>query len=1036
MKKRFLVILLFTGAFSALSAQDNHSIAREWNEILLGAIRNDFARPTVHARNLFHVSVGMYDAWAAYETKANTYFLGNTIAGYNCPFDGIGLVGDKKAAQEEAISYAAYRLIVHRFQNSPGSGFTIVNSRLFMQSHGYDINMVSTDYSTGSPAALGNYIAQHLIQFGLQDGSNEQGDYGNLHYSPANEPLVMNFPGNPTLTHPNRWQPLTLNVFIDQSGNVQPFNTPEFLSPEWGSVIPFSLTSEDLTIYNRDGNEYWVYHDPGAPPYIDVNDNDASEHYKWGFAMVSVWASHLDPSDNVLIDISPGSFGNTTALPGSLDEYENYYDFFEGGDSGMGHDLNPVTGQPYEPQFVPRGDYARVLAEFWADGPDSETPPGHWFTILNYVHDHPLFERRYKGAGPILDDLEWDVKAYFLLGGGMHDCAVSSWGIKGWYDYIRPVSAIRGLAEMGQCSDPGLPNYSEGGLPLIPGYIELVEVGDPLAGANQQHVGKVKLYTWRGHDFISNPLVDAAGVGWILAENWWPYQRPSFVTPPFAGYVSGHSTYSRAAAEILTLLTGDPFFPGGMGEFEAERNEFLVFEEGPSQDIILQWATYVDASDQTSLSRIWGGIHPPADDIPGRYIGIAIGHEAFAKADSYFIVDNDGDGYFGNDDCDDNNATINPGASESCNGIDDNCNDLVDDGLPLLTYYLDFDNDGYGDAAVSLDTCQVTAPEGFVSNDSDCNDDAADINPSVAETCNGIDDNCNGLVDEGLMLFTYYQDFDGDGFGDVNFSIDTCLATPPSGFVINASDCRDDIFLINPNAQEACDGLDNNCNGLIDDGIAVFTFYADIDNDGFGDAGITYDTCSNIPPAGFVDNALDCDDDNFVINPSIVETCNGVDDDCDGLIDNGLPKHRYYEDYDLDAYGNPEFFIDTCLQMAPAGFTSDNTDCDDDNATVYPGAMEIADNDIDEDCSGSDLYLQKKIFPNPAMDRVTIHMDYQEPFLLEVINSKGQILVSESWRFTQNSLSFDISELSSGLYFIRLRASNGKRFFIEKIIKL
>ena len=90
------------------------------------------------------------------------------------------------------------------------------------------------------------------------------------------------------------------------------------------------------------------------------------------------------------------------------------------------------------------------------------------------------------------------------------------------------------------------------------------------------------------------------------------------MTPPFAGYISGHSTYSWAAAEVLTLLTGDEFFPGGIGEFAALKNEFLVFEDGPSMDLILQWATYRDASDQCSLSRIWGGIHPPADDIPGR----------------------------------------------------------------------------------------------------------------------------------------------------------------------------------------------------------------------------------------------------------------------------------------------------------------------------------------------------------------------------------------------------------------------------------
>ncbi|MEZ4700002.1 MAG: T9SS type A sorting domain-containing protein, partial [Rhodothermales bacterium] len=279
---------------------------------------------------------------------------------------------------------------------------------------------------------------------------------------------------------------------------------------------------------------------------------------------------------------------------------------------------------------------ARVLAEFWADGPDSETPPGHWFTILNYVNDHPALVKRFRGEGEPLDDLEWDVKAYFALGGAMHDAAVTAWGIKGWYDYIRPISAIRSMAERGQSSDVTRPRYDPLGIPLIDGLIELVEPGDSLAGENGENVDAIKLYAWRGHEAIADPGIDQAGVGWILARDWWPYQRPSFVTPPFAGYISGHSTFSRAAAEVLTLFTGDAFFPGGLGEFHAPRNAFLVFEEGPSVDVTLQWATYRDASDQTSLSRIWGGIHPPADDIPGRRIGIVIGTDAFRAAEAYF----------------------------------------------------------------------------------------------------------------------------------------------------------------------------------------------------------------------------------------------------------------------------------------------------------------------------------------------------------------------------------------------------------------
>ena len=497
---------------------------------------------------------------------------------------------------------------------------------------GYDPDVDSTHYATGSPAALGNHVARCYLDFGLADGANEANDYVNTVYAPVNPALEPHLPGNPNILDLNRWQPLSLETFIDQAGNPAQ-SEPEFLGPEWGIVVPFALSEDDVTIYERDGFEYWVYHDPGMPPTID---GTLSDSYKWGFSLVSIWSAHLSPDDGVTMDISPASLGNIDDYPRSFEDYPDFYDTLQGGDTGTGYDTNPVTGAPYAPQVVPRGDYSRVLAEFWADGPDSETPPGHWFTILNEINDHELLERRYRGAGPELGDLEWDIKAYFTLGGAMHDAAITAWGIKGWYDYIRPVSAIRAMADRGQSSDAELAAYHVDGIPLEDGYVELVETGDDLAGENDEHVGKIKLLAWRGPDFIDDPETDQAGVGWILAENWWPYQRPTFVTPPFAGYISGHSTYSRSAAEVLTALTGDAFFPGGMSGFEIRANEFLVFEEGPSVDMTLQWATYRDASDQTSLSRIWGGIHPPADDIPGRLIGIDIGTDAFALAERYF----------------------------------------------------------------------------------------------------------------------------------------------------------------------------------------------------------------------------------------------------------------------------------------------------------------------------------------------------------------------------------------------------------------
>ena len=630
---RLIVLSLLT--YGTVNSQEV-SIAREWNEALLEGIRNDFARPTVHARNLFHSSILMYDAWAVLDETATTVFLGKNFGGFNVPFTGIQTPSNIDQARHEMLSFALYRLLTHRFSNSPNGAITLQELEDLFTSFSYDPNFDSTDYSDGSYAALGNYMAAQMISFGFQDNANEQNDYENEFYQPSNEPLILELYEDNGSIDPNRWQPLAFEVFIDQSGNTIPGDVPDFLSPEWGQVTNFALDSDQLQIVNIGGFDYYIYNDPGPPSYITNSDNPLEDPYKWGFSLVTSWSKHLDPNDGVFIDISPASIGNIQNYPTNFSEYQQFYNFEEGGDSGEGHDLNPATGLPYQPQMVLRGDYARVLAEFWADGPNSETPPGHWFSILNYINDHPELVKKLQGIGPVLNDLEWDVKLYLLLGGAMHDSAVNTWGLKGYYDYIRPISAIRFMASKGQSTDNTLSSYDPEGLPLIADLIEIIEVGDPLAGDNDENVGKCKIQAWKGPDYIDNPDVDIAGVDWILAERWWPYQRPTFVTPPFAGYISGHSTFSSAAAKILEVATGDPFFPGGMGTFEVVQNEFLVFEEGPSMNMTLQWATYKDASDQTSLSRIWGGIHPPIDDIPGRFLGEDIGSNVFVKAVSYF----------------------------------------------------------------------------------------------------------------------------------------------------------------------------------------------------------------------------------------------------------------------------------------------------------------------------------------------------------------------------------------------------------------
>ena len=630
-----------------VSAQ--HSVARLWNEALLHAIRNDFVRPTVHARNLFHMSIAMYDAWAAYDDVASTFLLGNKVGSYECDFVGVDKPGDLQAARAEAVSYAAYRLLRYRYQGSPRADETLPRFNIIFDSFEYDPSITSTDYTTGSPAALGNYIAQCVIEFGLQDGSNESNEYSNIFYKPVNPPLVAAVRGNRDILYPNRWQPLIVKEFIDQTEVVFTGEQPDFVGPEWGKVVPFALTEKDLAMYNRAGDEYWVYHDPGPPVYVDpLGQGPMDEVYRWIHALSLIWSSHLDPSDNVKIDISPGNVGNFEIdefgilgnLPRTVDELSAFYDPLSLRGLGSGRSLNPHSGKPYESVIVPRGDHARVVVEYWSDGPREETSPGHWFVILNNVSDHPTFEKRLSGRGLILDPLEWDVKAYLVLSGALHDAAISSWSIKGWYDYIRPISAIRWMAENGQSSDPNLPGYSPHGLPLIEGFIEVIQEGDSLAsvaGDPDFNVGKVKVFAWRGPDFIDDPDTDVAGVKWILALSWWTYQAANFVTPPNAGYVSSIAAFSRAAAEVMGLLTGDEYFPDGLGHFRAEAHEFLQLEDGPSVDVTLQWATYRDAADEASLASFYAGIQTPISDIPGKLIGQQVGIDAFRKAEQYFF---------------------------------------------------------------------------------------------------------------------------------------------------------------------------------------------------------------------------------------------------------------------------------------------------------------------------------------------------------------------------------------------------------------
>jgi hypothetical protein len=577
---------------------DGRSVARVWDEALLDAIRRDVPAPTVHARNLFHTSAAMWDAWAAYEPDADGYFV-----------DEKHDAGDVDAAREAAISYAAYRVLLHRYSLASGLQATFDELVATMESLCYRIDFTSTEGD--SPAALGNRIAEAVIATGRDDGSLEPRRYIDTAYRPTNQPLVVAEPGA-RMRDPNRWQPLALAQLVAQNGLPIPGNVQRFVGPHWGHVDAFALpgSAEGLPV------------DPGPPPRLG-DDPASAEAFKRAAVDVLRNSSYLDPGDGVTVDIGPGGLGDNPL----------------GTNDGDGHAVNPSTGEAYTPNVVLRGDFARALAEFWADGPESETPPGHWNTIANDVSDTPGFARRIGGEGAEVDRLEWDVKLYFALNGAVHDAAVAAWGVKGHYDSTRPISMIRYLGARGQSSDRSAPAYDPEGLPLVDGLVEVVTPASSAPGERHErlsdHVGEVAVKVW-----IGNPedAGKASGVGWIRAVDWVPYQRPTFVTPAFAGYVSGHSTFSRAAAEVMAAFTGSDYFPGGLSEWTVPAGE-LVTEAGPSRDVTLQWATYFDAADQAGISRVFGGIHIPADDLEGRTIGSGCGRDAWALAERYFRGD-------------------------------------------------------------------------------------------------------------------------------------------------------------------------------------------------------------------------------------------------------------------------------------------------------------------------------------------------------------------------------------------------------------
>jgi len=502
------------------------SVVVLWNEVMLAAIRSGPPRPTVIARSMFLVHSAMYDAWTAYDQVAEPTVPGSVVRQ--------PVSEHTEANKATAVSQAAYQTLIALFPQYEK------NSQAFSQMMGNLGYEIVTQGDPATPAGMGYLAAQGVLLSREDDGSNAANNYADItssiypeHYQPVNsaDPATGRVPGGSAFD-PNHWQPLSVptGAVVDAQGYplIDPDNPNSYFSQSF--LTPHWGAVEPFALVSGDQLR------PPAPPQAG--------------------------SDEPYIDALGHLLSNDEA-------YKRQFNQVLAMNAGL-------------------TDEMKCIAEYWADGPRSETPPGHWNALahgISYRDQHTL---------------DQDVKLYMVLNGALFDASIAAWDAKRAYNSIRPVSAIRHMY------------------------------------AGQQ------IEAWAG---------PGLGVQTIAGENWIPYQELTFVTPPFPEYVSGHSTFSAAAAQVLTLFTGSNRFYDGQTILPEDFNrdgvpdrlgEHVIraggnkFENSPESVVILRWPTFQDAADEAGLSRLYGGIHIQDGDLQGRRMGKQIGSQAFALAEQYW----------------------------------------------------------------------------------------------------------------------------------------------------------------------------------------------------------------------------------------------------------------------------------------------------------------------------------------------------------------------------------------------------------------